>query len=1090
MTNSAISEEEAKSGKCGKIIPKDATVVPKGAYVYELNKDDENQFPFPGFIENTREDGKCLPCCFKTWKGKKQKEAKERCESQMKTGDETSDSEDDETSVKKQKAKKPKKIKQTAKSTQYIISLDTYPVTSQRWGFLPIPVQLFLQIDYRQAIDPNNPALLKPEREVLLRYGVERSLNQSFLGCFADIYAHRQELNSVPSIADFKQILIEVINLDIFAKAHNGSLLSAFWKSRVRNNSSEKIKVSKETRKKYKDTEFALSLDLKDSAKKHHLDDAIIAYENFIHYLSDPNVKIDHQYLWDFVCDDNRRIIPKGLNLVILEIHANDIIDKIELVCPTNLYSRNQYDSKKDTVILLKHDEFYEPIYIYESNQQGPPNVTRFLSQKNVPIGIADILQRIEHATRKYCPGMPSLPKIYKFANPIAIQRLLGSLVKIGAKIESQVVNYQGKTIGLMVFEKQVEPNKQNAIYVPCAPSARLNMPIRYMDSLDIPKEYEKTIETLNRISMTAKIPCRPIWKIKEDGLVVGFLTETNQFVPIQPNEDIVMDGLMTYEGVNTFMADKTISTESSGDKTRMKMTKYIILESQFYHAFRNRIRTLFSEFSNRPIKNEIRKIAEDKTIIYSQKIERIENLIEQLIHGNIVFVDIDKSTLMDLAEVNECENTEDEGPNCLIKENGIAQLIVPKWHLISRYDNEKIYVGRIADELVRNERVKSIMYDTTNRLNSRTTDYQIKDNEFILVQSALTPEYFSELDSSRDTNVYATNTNYELANPSISVVYSNEKIPLSEQQKTQLKDITNKKEVSIPVIIDRDEPETLYENVVGEVELQPNDNLSPSINVNTVTNSKQTESRPEIGQQECLVKISKILGNRLQVWYRIFSKDAREYIFRDTATCTFQPIIHVVKSKLGEIWTTTDIKNKLFVAYSRLFETDAFNMLKIAKILREQGKSSMFDKFIKQKSKIILSPEIFQDIIMSDNYYISDMDIWVIANEYNLPIVVFNANGLKGFFAKVNDESKPESSDINTNWIKMGGDIGDKYHFIRSKIRVAKGSYSNKIYEYNLIVPEVKLTSTGEFEEMVVDSIRKDQLNTVPLVEALKRFF
>jgi hypothetical protein len=192
----------------------------------------------------------------------------------------------------------------------------------------------------------------------------------------------------------------------------------------------------------------------------------------------------------------------------------------------------------------------------------------------------------------------------------------------------------------------------------------------------------------------------------------------------------------------------------------------------------------------------------------------------------------------------------------------------------------------------------------------------------------------------------------------------------------------------------------------------------------------------------------------------------------------------------MRETWTVSNVKNKLIAAYLNLFETDPANMLKVAKIMREQGKAKMFEKYAKPKAKIILSPEEFQDIIMDDGYYLCDMDIWVLANEYNLPIVVFNVNGLKGFFAKSDNETTDSSVDINKQWIKMGGDKNDTYYFVRSKIRVAKSSYANRVYEYNIIVPAVKLTQTGEFEEMVVNSVKYDLLNTLPLTEVLKRFF
>jgi len=590
------------------------------------------------------------------------------------------------------------------------------------------------------------------------------------------------------------------------------------------------------------------------------------------------------------------------------------------------------------------------------------------------------------------------------------------------------------------------EPGR--SVYLPCAPSARLlKRPLKYMDSPKILNDYDKTVAALNRISASSKIPCRPVWKIKEEEMVVGFLTETNQFVPVTPTEDIAEDGIRTYEGVDEFAADKTVATDKKGDSTRIKLTKYIVLEGQFYHAFRNRVRILLSEFENSKMKNEMRKIADDQTLIYSQKIEKLERLVERLIKGYVVFVDIDKSVLMDMAEVNECDDADDEGPNCIIKENGVAQFVVPKWHLISKYDNEKIYVGRMADELIRNDRVKSIMYDTANRLNSKTTEYQIKDDEFILVQSALTPEYFADMDSSRDSNPYAKQTNYELAHPSISVVYPNEKIPLSEQYHSPSK---------LP-------PSVSLENHPNPVLI-----LRSGIDQPAAANGNAANN--------CLVRVSKIIGNQKQVWDRIFREDAREHIFRDTEDCTFQPIRLVVESQLGETWTVTDIKNKLSAAYLKLFEHDPANLSKIAKIMREQGKTKMF-------AKSIASPGAFQDIVISNGYYLSDIDIWALANEYNLPIVVFNANGLKGVFAK----SEGNATDTNTQWIKMGGNKIDKYHFIRSKIRAGKG---NHIYEYNLIVPAVGLGETKEFEKMVIESLRVDRLNTMPLNDALERIY
>jgi hypothetical protein len=349
------------------------------------------------------------------------------------------------------------------------------------------------------------------------------------------------------------------------------------------------------------------------------------------------------------------------------------------------------------------------------------------------------------------------------------------------------------------------------------------------------------------------------------------------------------------------------------------------------------------------------------------------------------------------------------------------------------------------------------------------------------LVQSALTPEYFAEVDSSsRDSNPYAKQTNYELANPSITVTYSNEKIPLEDQYNAASDEKPRGRVFPLPTVSPaKNMPKTPTPTQEPESESAQEPEPKPTQEPELEPESEQKQA--ETTDRECLVKISKIIGNRLKVWNRIFSEDAREYIFRDTASCTFQAIIHIAKSKFDETWTEVDVKNRLANAYLKLFTVAPANMLKVAKIMREQGKSKMFERF-NAKSKANISPELFQEIVINDGYFLSDMDIWVLANEYNLPIVVFNANGLKGFF------TKSDAASDNTTWIKMGGDKDDKYHFIRSKIRSVKGG--NHIYEYNLVVPEIRLQQTGEFEEMVVQATRYDRLNTTPLLEALERFF
>ena len=88
-TNMPISPEDVKAGKCGKVIPRDKSEVPEGAYVYEFfnpsqHGTQENYIQhYPGFINDTKGQkhpkNLCIPCCFKDWNSIIQNKMKDKC---------------------------------------------------------------------------------------------------------------------------------------------------------------------------------------------------------------------------------------------------------------------------------------------------------------------------------------------------------------------------------------------------------------------------------------------------------------------------------------------------------------------------------------------------------------------------------------------------------------------------------------------------------------------------------------------------------------------------------------------------------------------------------------------------------------------------------------------------------------------------------------------------------------------------------------------------------------------------------------------------------------------------------------------------
>ena len=103
---------------------------------------------------------------------------------------------------------------------------------------------------------------------------------------------------------------------------------------------------------------------------------------------------------------------------------------------------------------------------------------------------------------------------------------------------------------------------------------------------------------------------------------------------------------------------------------------------------------------------------------------------------------------------------------------------------------------------------------------------------------------------------------------------------------------------------------------------------------------------------------------------------------------------------------TKNDLKNQLVELY-RLYLA---NIDTILDILESQGKTGLIKKVKKEEIK-------FDDLLMSDSYYITNLDICIIANYYKVPLIIlsstkliendkalfvaYSANGLDFYFIK-----------------------------------------------------------------------------------------
>ena len=943
-TNTSITEEQVKSGMCGKVIPSDAKSIPPGHYVYEFDREKHES---PGFLtsDNLHPDGYCLPCCFKNWDSKLQKDARKKCT----TGNTT--------------------LTVSSETNLSVLKIEAVPIDQYRYGFLPMNVQRFLQIDYSKVVEKDNPSTLNGE--TLLRYGVPQNKNKSFIGCISDLYSKKRVLKSTLSIKDMCDIIIDSISIELFIKVHNGSLPAVFRKNQT-------IDETRYLDEKY--SEFTNTLDISNDSQKRFLHETIASYEHFLDFLSNDKSIIDYTYLWDIICTPNPKLFEVGLNIAILDVTENDSTDNIEIICPSSAYSKTYYDSKKETLILLKNDEIFEPIYLISPNSK-----TYTFFESTVNNTIKQVLRIIRRTTQNYCAPISSI-RVYEFKRNKMAEEVRLNILKYKYSILSQIQNSQGKIIGF-----QVSTDNGN-IMIHCLPSAQLNdIPIKYIDDDEsLWTDYESTRDSLKSIfeKSQGSILSNPVMKVIEDGLIVGILTETNQFIQVEPpSENIHEDNLKELKGTNYLFADKDVSSRTE-DETRVKTVKMITLESQFYSSFRSLVRILLNEYENKDFKKDVMKYIENKNSKYTSKycLKSIEFIIRKICSGRIEFMNYSDDVLMSLDEITNCQDDLYSKKYCVLRDSQRV-LMCPKTHLISGADNEVIYFGRVAHELLRYKRIQSFMLEEKTFLNISKTNYSILDDEMILLESLLTKDYFDELVPRNQGN--SINITYDMAYPKISQKYS-DKVNLVAQE---LSLVEKKKDNEFDIL--------------------------------------------------CIKETTDVIGNpATNIWKRRFPSTVKEIFFNESRECSFYPIIYILRDKYKMEFTIYQIKENLRNAYEIFLPTF---QEKIVTTLRKQGKKDLMDLVSKGQYSL-------EEIIISEGYYLTNLDIWVLAYSLKLPIVLFNSNKLKNLVDSV-------------NWLILGGKSTDNYYFLRAYTEPLK---SNQYSDYHIITPRLKFSEIKGFQNMV----------------------
>ena len=726
--NRSLSQTEVDSGKYGKVIPgvprKD---FPKGnGYnILQFNK----EHVYPGFLKPEKHStGKCMPCCFKSWDKEANVKLRKSC-----TGEE-------------ENAEPEKK-----KTTNYIEK--GHPLKEGAQGYLDPRLLHLLGVDNKTCDD-------KQSKTCFLRRGVESHKSQTFIASIAKLKAETREF----SIQQMKDYMMEHMTIDHFVTMQNGNLVDIFYDAEIEMEP-DLEKDTKHTKNTKKNALSQMVQKWSDPEGDAYYERVIRAFQNFKAFLSDNAVLIDHTYLWDYICMPGV-VERKGINLVILEIDKDTAMtNSVNILCPTNHYVSSVFEDTRKTAILFKSGNTFEPIF-------QKKNEDRYLFSFTKSI-LRDKLTKIKQVMSEGCSASKGI-ETYEFEQNIPYNLLMDALQELTngeglpKYVKTQnVLNYNGKIVGVMVKNNEklgTEEQKgdlQEAVIeefmVPCRPSPLMyyddDLELQTSDSIwlhNVPSvSYQATREFLDKLASESNgiIKSKPLIKISEDGIINGILTETEQYVPVRPTDiKEVNDDLRTNEQTD-YIRVESISTANQANAVEELDQVYlgVIREHQIYNVFRTTLRVLLNYETNKPIKIDIQGII-DSDDEYIDKLNAIISLLRSVMKAHVSFVDdydIDSVIAQTPCKINT------EPSECMIT--------IPKQNLFNGLENEEVYFGRIADELIRYHVLKTFIMSTDNEKPVTLLPIiqaDLNKDEIIVGRNQIDQNYFKTL-KNVDANEY-----------------------------------------------------------------------------------------------------------------------------------------------------------------------------------------------------------------------------------------------------------------------------------------------------------------------------------------------
>ena len=723
------------------------------------------------------------------------------------------------------------------------------------------------------------------------------------------------------------------------------------------------------------------------------------------------NLTIDYTYLWDIICKKNPLLFPEGLNLIIIDITVEDATDNIKIICPKQTYSDEFLDIKKKSLLLIKKDDYFEPIYLINNTINNYDFTKLFSFAGNKEDGSLKnfklILNKIRKAININCIHKIDTKKysssIYNFKPNISLINVINILIKLKYEITSQIIDYNNKVIGVTI-KQETENGLIEKGFIPCYPSALSNtyekeqIPYKLIDELDTNdyNDYIVTKELLKKIYKLSnyKIVCKPEYKVEDNGAIVGILTLGNQFVRLSEPEQNNDDDLIKIESKDYVYIDKEIQSKYYKNTSATEAINNIKLETLFYNNFKNTFKKLLNININNKKKNDLLRIINNNSMLYLDKLTNIYNVLKSIGEKYIIFSE-NMEPILNNIKLSSCFDDE-KCPSIICRKiDTVCSLIIPKINLINKENNEnneELYYSRLSDEFVRYNKFRNFIFENNNVYGYGSVEYNIINNELLLFQSSLTQEFFKELPTiNKDNNYITTFDTFDTLGFENTDKTLNLKNIKKEQSEKIVIELTSLKDKEIikqnKMFIDNPQQfKTIDELKAQQLEDEDKDD-------NDDKDDDDDEMKIEDEELE-LNKNIQLLTNYTDKKYYCsfnsnkitegFSSNFKTTIHQlryslDDKICSFQLILIMIKyhNKEHINLTIEELRTKLISLYKN---NNNFESLCI--ILLKNNKKEIMKQVI---NKTIT----FEECLLSKEYYVTYIDIYLLSKEYDLPIIL-----------------------------------------------------------------------------------------------------